>query len=173
MKRGPRSPSGSLETETVKDRSRKDRDVVSGGVLFVASVSYFLGTMGLPAGKGEPGPRFFPMILSCALAILGVSILLKGFIEKPRPTEETEGELQRGFAKVALAVVATAGYVALLETLGFLLSTWLYTLSVTVMFRRDRVIEPVVVPIVSTFLIYLLFRGVLGARLPGGVMRWP
>lgn len=98
---------------------------------------------------------------------------MKGFIEKPRPTEETEGELQRGFAKVALAVVATAGYVALLETLGFLLSTWLYTLSVTVMFRRDRVIEPVVVPIVSTFLIYLLFRGVLGARLPGGVMRWP
>jgi putative tricarboxylic transport membrane protein len=72
-----------------------------------------------------------------------------------------------------LTIALTALYVAMFQVLGFALSTWLYTFSVTALFRRDRWLYLVVVPIVSTTLIYLLFRIGLGVRLPAGPFGMP
>ena len=57
---------------------------------------------------------------------------------------------------------------AVFQALGFAVSTWLYTFSATMMFQRGRWLLLVVVPLVSTTLIYLLFRIGLGVRLPSG-----
>jgi putative tricarboxylic transport membrane protein len=148
--------------------NRSHPDVVSGGLLVLLSAAYFVGTWSLPEGKGEPGPAFFPILLAGALGLSGLAILFQGL--KKRNEETPPGHAIR---KPGLAALLTTLYVALFQTLGFAVSTWLYTLSVTLMFRRDRLLVPIVVPIVSTVLIYLLFQVGLGVRLPSGFMGWP
>lgn len=74
--------------------------------------------------------------------------------------------------KPILAVAVTALFVALFQVLGFVLSTLAYTLAITLMFRWDRVLTLVVVPIVSTVFIFLLFRVGLSVRLPEGLLPW-
>jgi len=154
---------------------RLHRDVVSGGVLLLAAVAYFIRLQDLPAGKGEPGPRFFPLILACTLFVVALDIVIKGLIQglRGKTNEEPEWGKLHSLAGPLVAVALTALYVAFFQILGFALSTWIYALSVTVLFRRDRMLKPVVVPVVSTALIYVLFRLALGARLPPGVIPLP
>jgi putative tricarboxylic transport membrane protein len=152
----------------VKALQKIPLDVVSGAVLFVIALFYYSGTRNLPRGQGEPGPAFFPILLALALGALGLSILFQGI--KKGTESEQEGY---GFWKPGVTIVLTAVYVVVFPALGFAVSTWLYTLSVTVMFRKDRWLIPVVVPIVSTSLVYLLFRIGLGVRLPSGFLGLP
>jgi putative tricarboxylic transport membrane protein len=147
-------------------KAKSRRDVASGSVLFLVALLYFIGTWGLPAGKDEPGPAFFPVLLSCALMLLALSILRQGM------KAETEDAPSHTPWKPILAVAVTALFVALFQVLGFVLSTLAYTLSITLMFRRDRILTLVVVPIVSTVFLFLLFRIGLGVRLPEGLVPW-
>jgi putative tricarboxylic transport membrane protein len=151
----------------VKPLLRIHRDAVSGAVLFVFALVYYAGTRSLPSGQGEPGPAFFPILLSLALGGLGLSIFFQGI----KKTSDRKTEV--GFWKPGLTVALTALYVAVFQVLGFALSTCLYTFSVTALFRRDRRLLLVVVPIVSTALIYFLFRIGLGIRLPAGPIGLP
>jgi putative tricarboxylic transport membrane protein len=148
---------------------RSHKDIASGGVLFLVAAVYFMGTWKLPAGKGEPGPAFFPVLLACTLMFLAISILWQGL----RTGQENKERSDHTPWKPIVAIAATALYVALFQVLGFALSTLLYTLSITWMFRRPRPAFIVAVPIVSTALIYILFRVGLGVRLPGGPFPWP
>lgn len=168
-KRELRSPNGWLETAPVKALQKIHLDVVSGAVLFVVALVYYASTRNLPAGQGEPGPAFFPILLAFVLGGLGLSILFQGI----KKSTERNQEPGYGFWKPGLTIVLTAIYVVVFPALGFAVSTWLYTLSVTVMFRRDRRLLLVVVPTVSTSLIYLLFRIGLGVRLPSGPLGLP
>jgi putative tricarboxylic transport membrane protein len=145
------------------------RDIASGSVLFLVAALYFIGTWELPPGQGEPGPAFFPVLLSFTLMFLAVSILWQGL----RAGHENEERAHRPPWRPILAIVATVLYVVLFQVLGFALSTLIYTLSIMLMFRRGRAAFLVTVPIVSTALIYLLFRVGLGVRLPPGPFPWP
>jgi hypothetical protein len=148
---------------------RLHKDITSGSVLFLVAAVYFIGTWKLPSGKGEPGPAFFPVLLSGTLMFLAVSILWQGL----RARQGDEERADQTPWKPIVAIAATGLFVAFFQVLGFVLSTLLYTLAITCMFRRDRPAFVVAVPIVSTVLIYLLFQVGLGVRLPGGPFPWP
>ena len=60
------------------------RDTLSGGVLLVLAGAYFYSTLELPAGQGEPGPAFFPTLLSGALLILSGTLIVRGLRTAPR-----------------------------------------------------------------------------------------
>ena len=139
------------------------RDAVAGAVLVILAGFYFYGTRDLPPGRDEPGPAFFPAMLSGMLFVLGSILTVQGF--KHRDTAPPDRHHRW---TVQLAMVFTILYLAAFVPLGFVVSTWLYTLAITLTFRRDRALVPIVVPIVTTLLIYLLFDVGLGARLPAG-----
>ncbi len=151
---------------------RFNRDVISGGALLALALLYFRAAGKLPAGRDEPGPGFLPILLSFSLALIAVWILIGGL--KNAAGQETGSETRVGLSpwKPILALTLTALYATLFQILGFVLSTWLYTLSVTLLFRRDRPILPLLVPILSTATIYLLFEIGLGIRLPPGPIAW-
>ena len=147
------------------------RDIVSGGALLGVSVAYFLGTLGMPAGQGEPGPAFLPVVLSAALFVLGF-VTLVGGARATRTvrvrTDENDTRPAPEARKAWAAVGLTFVYVWLFSPLGFVLSTLAYTFGVTVLFRRDQPRLLFLVPPLCTLAIYLFFRVGLGARLPGG-----
>ena len=78
--------------------------------------------------------------------------------------------LQRpGSARAWSVVGLTILYAALFQTLGYVLATLLYTAAVAERFGARRRTILVLTPCV-TLLIFVLFRVILGARLPGGLL---
>ena len=154
-------------------------DVVSGGVLFVLALAYGFGARGLLA-SADPGAALVPMGLAAALALLSAGIALSGWRAARR-----EGETEAASAGPAAAPKSAAGrrpparawsvialtllYAALFQILGYVVATLLYTAAVAERFGARRGAILVLAPCV-TALILLLFRVVLGARLPAGLL---
>ena len=148
-------------------RLRLHRDTLAGVVLIALAVAYYVASRDLPPGRDEPGPAFLPALLSGALFLLGLVLGCSGGAggsELP-PARPLDG---RSIATTAAAMAATILYAVLFPVLGFAVSTWLYTLSLTLLFGRRRRWVLMAAPLLATLLIYLLFDLGLGARLPPG-----
>ncbi len=150
---------------------------MSGGALLLLAVLYGLATGGFPAGRGEPGPAFFPLLLSAALGAVAIVILAKGLGFKGpggrrrRARGATTGvsaPTHHGVATPIRVVLLTVSYVAIFDAAGYAASTWLYTLLVTITLRQRRPLVLLAAPIFATVFIYLLFEIGLGASLPTG-----
>ncbi|HXV65299.1 MAG TPA: tripartite tricarboxylate transporter TctB family protein [Vicinamibacteria bacterium] len=134
------------------------RDVVSGGALILLALLYYLATLELPAGDGEPGPAFFPRLLAAVLLALGVRIVLRGL------REAGQADLSE-LRKPTLLIVATVAYLAIFAHLGFVLSTLAYTLF-TARLLGGRGVSSLLVPLVATAIVYALFAVGLALPLP-------
>ena len=155
--------------------SRVYPDVVSGSVLLFVAIGYGVIALGIPRGGGEPGPGALPLALAVLLAALSGWILVRGLRAPPSPAVSGGQERPRPSASVErgqstrpwLAALATLGYVALFQVLGFVLGTLAYTYVLAWLFGRDpRFI--VAVPVGVTTVLFVFFRLALGVRLPAG-----
>lgn len=118
----------------------------------------------------SPGPGFFPFWLAVGLTFFSLALLVQSL----RPASSSQEAGDRSFWKsgrgklVAGAFLSLFGYAFLLESLGFLLATFL------LMFFLFRVIEPrrwltaILGSLATSVLAYALFRS-LGVRLPAGL----
>ena len=160
--------------------SRLNDDVLSGGVLLLVAVGYGIVALGIPAGDGEPGPSFMPLLLSVALAGLSAVIVVAGLRRSAAapapgtsaepdtaiaPDDGTETDLPK---RPWLAALATVVFVALFQPLGFAVSTAVYCAAVTRLFSTDRRML-ITVPVAVTGALFVFFRLVLGVRLPPGL----
>lgn len=166
------------------DRLATRRDVVSGILLVVFSALYYLSARGLPTGTNEPGPGFLPKILAGLLAVLGTVILVRGLAIPTRRESkgETAGETGAERAPrqsltwpVALAA-ASLLYVWGFTLVGFAPATLALSTLIVVSYShgpgrgRDRKWqwEWLIVPLVTTALLYVIFAIGLGVPLPRG-----
>jgi hypothetical protein len=149
-------------------RPKFHRDIFSGAALLLLAVTYALATRELPPGRGEPGPAFFPLILSAGLATLALGILIRALRGSESNGESVEP--RHGLGKPLLAMGLTALYVVFFEKIGFFVSTWLYCLFVTWLLAERRRLLLLTVPLLCMLSLYLLFDIGLGIRLPFGVL---
>lgn len=141
------------------------KDLVSGVTLFVLALAYGFGASGLTA-SGEPGVALVPLGLAAALALLSAGIALSGW----RKARQSPGFIRRPAPARAWTVIAlTLLYAALFQILGYVLATLLYAAAVAGRFGARRRTILVLAPCV-TLLTFLLFRVILGARLPAGIL---
>jgi hypothetical protein len=158
------------------------KDLISGSTLFVVALAYGFGARGL-SDSGDPGVALVPMGLAAALALLSAGIASSGWRKlrqtnvsdasdshppgpaSPRPQGPADGARQRAWTVIGLTVI----YAALLQTLGYVLATLLYTAAIADRFGANRRTILVLAPS-ATLLIFLLFRVILGARLPAGIL---
>lgn len=143
---------------------RLTRDLISGGTLLGLSILYYSGTRSLPSTRDTPGPAFFPILLSVALALLALVIIAQGL--RKHPTEQASARLFKPLA----AMVLTTLYAITFEPVGFLPTTFMYTLLLTLSFGLKRWRVALVIPFISTAFVYLLFELALGVRLPMGLL---
>ncbi|TDI35827.1 MAG: hypothetical protein E2P02_27120 [Acidobacteria bacterium] len=131
------------------------RDGVSGAGLVLLSVFYFLAARGLPSGRGEPGPVFFPTLLSGVLLVLGLVILVRGW-------RSSGGEAR---PRSLLVIGITVLYVVVFSSIGFAIATILYSGAVALVLGR-RGWGVLVFSAAATASIYFLFGLGLGVPLP-------
>lgn len=106
-------------------------DVVSGGVLVLASIIMFFETRNIRAFKiMKFGPKVMPRLLSIALFIVGVAIVLTGLLRLRRihgAAEAPGGAVASiDYKRVAATMVLIAAYVLALRPLGFVLVSIVY-----------------------------------------------
>lgn len=142
-------------------------DLISGGSLFVVALAYGVGAGGL-ASPGDADAALVPIGLASALALLSAGIALSGWRKLRREVHTSPGPgpaPTRAWTVIGLTIL----YAALFQTLGYVLATLLYTGAVAERFGARRRTILLLAPCV-TVLAYVLFRVVLGARLPEGLL---
>ena len=162
-------------------------DLISGASLFVVALAYGFGASGL-ASSGDADVALVPIGLASALALLSAGIAVSGWrkllreraaratIQDTVPTSTGPGSAlgrlwtrRAGPARAWTVIGLTVLYAALFQTLGYVLATLLYAGAVAERFGARRRTILAIVPCV-TLLTFLLFRVILGARLPAGLL---
>jgi hypothetical protein len=147
--------------------------IVSAAFLLGVGIFFASRARNLDVGRiVQPGPGFFPFWLGVSLILLSLALIIRGFRAKAG-TSPVAQSLWKGilWKKVILTLGALLIYAFLLESLGYVLATFL------LMFFLFRAIEPqrwpvvILGSIVTSLVTYVVFRLWLQVQLPMGFWR--
>jgi putative tricarboxylic transport membrane protein len=142
-------------------------DRVSGVVLFLFALAVAWEASKLPFGTiNAPDTGFFPLLLAVTLALVSGLVVLSTWIPT---TGATAMPTWQGAGRVVVAVATLAAYVAVINSLGYLLATALVMLILLRSVERLGWRVSLAFTVVSVVASYLLFRR-LGVPLPPGVV---
>ncbi len=137
------------------------------GILFCkGSVSLGLGSL------GEPGPGFFPFIMSIFLISFSLLHILSS-LTRGRPAmgmEDTRWPGGDGIRRIVLSVIPLFGFVMALDGLGFVLTTLLFMLFVSSLVIPQKKSTVFLTTMLTTIMSYIVFEVWLKAHLPKGFL---
>jgi putative tricarboxylic transport membrane protein len=117
-------------------------------------------------GPGHPGPGFFPFGLALALSLVALALLLRPGPPGPGPVAEGRGRRRPG--KVVLALLAGAAYAGALETVGFVLTTFLFLVFLLTVVEPRRWTSSLAIAAATSAASHLVFKVGLNVQLPAG-----
>lgn len=135
----------------------------------------------IPASStpGEPGPRAFPIVLGCALLLLGLAITVSGFARRGEvaPPKAEAAAKASPLKRELRIVLGTFGllilYAFLMEKTGFLVSTPIVlALTLAGLLRIRRWTFIALMSGGTTLVCWLVFVVVLRVPLPRGSLWW-
>ncbi|ATW25404.1 tripartite tricarboxylate transporter TctB family protein [Candidatus Formimonas warabiya] len=150
------------------------RDVIAGLSLLLFGI--FTGCMSLTyqyRAEYGPGPGFLPFWLSIALIVLSFALLIPALRSYRKGSPEVDKEhVMFTNPKIVFSCLGVIVLVAiLLEKLGFVITVALaVTFFVKVVDREHPWKKSLLIGVVSTVLIYTVFKFGLGIILPQGVL---
>jgi putative tricarboxylic transport membrane protein len=115
-------------------------------------------------------PGFLPIVLATLMLCLCAALLGKALLASGGDADAPVEFSAVGLAKCAAGLMALFGYVLLLDTLGFLLSTFLFLVAVTPLFGRVPWWMWFGVPALVAAAAHVAFVMVLRLRLPAGLL---
>lgn len=121
----------------------------------------------------QPGPGFFPLVLSAALVLVALALLVNAFRSGGGAREATMPPERADPWKLLASVGTFAVYIALFERLGFVVATAGFLSFLFGALARYRWPIAVGAGVALTIAAYLVFNTWLQVRLPPGVLgRW-
>lgn len=158
---------------------RDYRDLITGSVVMLGAVAMFVASANLKdfAAIGV-GASFMPRLTALLLFIVGLVIVSStwrtgGRNREPLKAQESEPGVFGGLPAVLLSIVLMFIYLALLDPLGFLLSSVLYAFAQMIVLTKDgnrRYMVFAVSSLVTAIAAYYLFVNVFDISLPAGLM---
>lgn len=110
------------------------------------------------------GAGFFPKLVCIILAILSIVMFVKSF--KDKNIYKFSKNNKNTFIIIGLCI----GYLFLMEKIGYLLSTIIFSFSVIITLDRKNLIMNVIFSIIFPIGIYYLFSKVFNVSLPTGIL---
>jgi putative tricarboxylic transport membrane protein len=115
------------------------------------------------------GIAFFPLSMSLAIGVLAI-LLLVGIL-KGRVSVKEGPICQVGGAPRVLAVgVLLAGYLVLIEGIGYVPSTFLFFFATILMLGKGRIVKTLLTSAAFTLFLYAIFQLWLKSPLPTGFL---
>jgi len=143
------------------------RDVAMAAVLLLGAVAALVEGRGLPFGTiAAPGPGFFPRALAVGLA--GVAAVLVARAMVAGRADVTPLAAAGGRIRLAGVVGALFVFTAVLDSLGFVVATFLLMAALFRVVERHRWTIVVAESAATAVVSHLIFKTWLGVRLPPG-----
>ncbi len=146
---------------------KSERDFWSGILFLVLGVAFAVGaTHYNMGGAARPGPGYFPLILSCLMAILGAIVLFKSLTIE---TEDGEKVGAIAWRPLIVVVAAIAFFGLALPRLGLVLTVPILTIIVSMAGHEFRWKGVLITSVVLTLGSWAIF--IAGLSLP--LRLWP
>jgi len=122
--------------------------------------------MRVPPVHARVGPRVFPLLVSCGLALSGAAIAWQAwtrtFLVEAQDTD---------WGAVAIIAAGLVLQINLLKPLGFIPAAIILFMAVSFAFGSRRFLRDGVVAVVLASVTYLAFTRLLGLQLPPGILK--
>lgn len=153
----------------------KKKELVVGAVMLCAGLFYLILTMNLPR-KGTIDASTVPYVLAVSLCLLGFLQLL-GARKAVRPEadpDEGASSAPADYTTVLKTLALVAIYIALLETVGFLIMTVLYLYAQFIVLtphdQKVKHLSYAITAVIASIAIYFTFRHGFDLLLPAGFL---
>ncbi len=147
----------------------RQRELTIGIVMVIAGAAYLLATRSIPDKPGVDSATV-PTILGVLMCLLGAVQLRTGFALTPG----TKDEAGIDYGTVLKTVALMLAYVALLNTVGFIVMTVLYLfvqfIVLTPADRKPGYALYAVIAVLTSIAVYALFRYAFDLVLPVGLI---
>lgn len=138
-------------------------------LILIFSVCYIVATMRISkiTVSSFVGIKEFPFFVGISLILLSLALFLKSFKERQKPDQSTARK-----GKIFFVALAIIGYILVLQFTGYIISTFLFLITVLLVLNRGKVYLNVVIAVVSAVVAYFLIK-TLQITLPEGIFRLP
>ncbi|KSU63060.1 tripartite tricarboxylate transporter TctB family protein [Arthrobacter sp. NIO-1057] len=128
-------------------------------------------TMEVPDGAKQPGPKFFPILITIAIFILA-ALLSMQLLRNPEPVPD-DRQGYRSYSDWKTVALVAAGFLAfalLLVPAGWLISASLLFWTVAFALGSKNWAQVLAIAVVFASVIQLAFGAALGLNLPSGIL---
>jgi putative tricarboxylic transport membrane protein len=114
-----------------------------------------------------PGPGFVPVLLGIGLIVMGAGVAIAAWRGRDNPKKS-----YGSFRKPLLVAAVMAGYLALLNVLGFPVATALFLFTLIHWVESRSVSQALALAVFITLGLHIVFVAVLKTSLPVGILPW-
>lgn len=136
-------------------------------------MGFVIGGLKLGFGHfGAPGPGFLPTLIGGILAGLSLGLFVKSVLVKAELEGTASFWKEKGsWRKVSFTLLSLILYLALLNYLGYMLTTFLFLGYLIKFIGKRGWVLSIFVSILATLVSYNVFSRWLGVPLPSGIFR--
>jgi putative tricarboxylic transport membrane protein len=142
-------------------------DYAASVMFLTIGVLFIIGSKHLESSSygSAVGPNIFPLILGSTLVLLSIRLFYETFI-----TKNQQGKKEKLQYKPFLIIfTSTLIYILTLETIGYVITTFLFLFVCFQTMERSKVIQSLIISACFSGLVYFLYVEVLKGTLPD----WP
>ena len=146
----------------------KKADRIVGLIMLIFSGLVIEESLRMPqeGGAFEPGIRFLPFWLGVLMAILSALLMASGWRKSAEGATKSLRPDRQALISIVLLLAGLAAYIALLETLGFLIDTLLFNAFLMAAVMKASRTMTLSVAVGSSVAIFVIFRILLEVPLP-------
>jgi putative tricarboxylic transport membrane protein len=142
-------------------------DTTVAGIMMVFSTAVFAFTYTFPERHRSVGVASFPRLLTAIMFGLAIIIIVQA--RRSRTTREITWDLPT-LKKIGVVSLMIAAYIAILQILGFIISTIVFLVTIIRFFGERRVFRLLLAAVGVTVSVYLLFGVLAGVPFPVGLV---
>ena len=120
----------------------------------------------MPKIKAEA--RIYPIVLMILSLVFMVVVVIQALTRKKTAEEENTASFWGRYRRAIGYSLLILAYVLLLDRLGFLISTILFAVCSLLYQKKKNVLLLILLPLISAFLMYFVFKQYLFVILPTG-----
>lgn len=141
------------------------RDISTGIILLIFCILGYISTVGFSDPDTSYGPEFFPKLILVSLAILSLSLTIKGC------RNLTKGESKQAFDKkifflILSYIILLIIYINLFFITGFIISTIIFLIVGQYLFGLRKWLTLFLIAIIVPFALYYIFTALFNIPLP-------
>jgi len=144
-------------------------EIIIGAFLMILSFAFYTLTYQFPEQTLAFSPKIFPRFVGVCLFIISSVLLIQGIIAVRKSSREKKPKLtiDKAFLiRLFLGILIGYAYTRLLPITGYVVATPPFIAGIMLVFNEKRWLKIVATSIITTSLLYILFRIIFRVPLP-------